>query len=211
MGFLCCRFEGHAFYEASSLRRIDGRYYFIYFSEVSHELCWAWAQTPEGPVTYGGVLHSNGDIGMHAHKTVEEAAYYWGNNHGSIAVIDGRPYIFGHRQTNRSEGSRQGVAAPLTIREDGFIEQAEMTSCGLNGGPISASRETPAYVCRHLRSRGGAAQGKNEAPLGPEHPCVTQDNDAGSATSAYAYVQSRQDGGEVGYTSQIAEYYRNHR
>ena len=32
-------FFGHAFYEAASIRKINGRYYFIYSSENSNELC----------------------------------------------------------------------------------------------------------------------------------------------------------------------------
>lgn len=52
------------FFEASSIRVLDGRYYFVYSSENGHELCWATMPTPEGPVTYGGVLVSNGDVGL---------------------------------------------------------------------------------------------------------------------------------------------------
>ncbi|MBR1439883.1 MAG: family 43 glycosylhydrolase, partial [Lachnospiraceae bacterium] len=34
-------FEGHAFFEAPSIRKKDGKYFFIYSSEVMHELCYA--------------------------------------------------------------------------------------------------------------------------------------------------------------------------
>ena len=32
-------FEGHAFFEAPSIRKRDGKYYFIYSSQLFHELC----------------------------------------------------------------------------------------------------------------------------------------------------------------------------
>lgn len=34
-------FDDHGFFEASSIRKFEGRYYFIYSSVQSHELCWA--------------------------------------------------------------------------------------------------------------------------------------------------------------------------
>ncbi|HJA66830.1 hypothetical protein B5F07_21715 [Lachnoclostridium sp. An169] len=55
-------FEGHAFYEASSMRKINEIYYFVYFSELSHELCYAKGKRPLGPFEYGGTLISIGDI-----------------------------------------------------------------------------------------------------------------------------------------------------
>ena len=46
-------YENHAFFEASSIRKFDGRYYFIYSSEVMHELCYATSDSPEGPYRAG--------------------------------------------------------------------------------------------------------------------------------------------------------------
>ena len=34
-------YEKHGFFEASSIRKFDGKYYFVYSSEVMHELCYA--------------------------------------------------------------------------------------------------------------------------------------------------------------------------
>lgn len=58
------------------------------------------------------------------------------NNHGCIECISGKWYIFYHRHTHRSTFSRQVCAEPITILPDGRIPQVEMTSCGLNGGPL---------------------------------------------------------------------------
>ena len=192
-------FEGHPFFEASSFRCIRGRYYFVYSSLQGHELCWAWAESPVGPLTFGGVLHSNGDVGLPGVETEEQATYYLGNNHGSIIELGGQVYVFGHRHTHGHQNSRQGVAEPLRVRDDGFIEQAEMTSCGLNGGPLPALRETPAYCCCHLRSAEGILHYSSHVTWNDAHPYVAQKADAGAATSAYAYVYNLRDGAELGY------------
>src|SRR5699024_2215952 len=49
-------FEGHGFYEASSPRKIRGKYVMAYSSEVSHEMAYALADDPLGPYTYAGAL-----------------------------------------------------------------------------------------------------------------------------------------------------------
>jgi hypothetical protein len=146
------------------------------------------------------VLHSNGDVGMPGKPTEAEATYYPGNNHGSLVELsDGRVFVFGHRHTHGHQNSRQGVAEKVVIREDGFVEQAEMTSCGLNGGPLLATRETPAYTRCHLRSVEGILHYSSSVTWNEAHPYVAQEADAGAATSAYAYVHNLRDGAEVGW------------
>lgn len=39
-------YEGHEFLEASSMRKFNGTYYFIYSSYLSHELCYATSNSP---------------------------------------------------------------------------------------------------------------------------------------------------------------------
>lgn len=46
-------------------------------------------------------------------------------------LLKGRWYIFGHRMTNYTAFSRQGVAEAVRILPDGSIPQIEMTSCGI--------------------------------------------------------------------------------
>ena len=60
-------FLGHGFFEASSIRKLDGRYVFVYSSVVNHELCYATSSRPDGGFAYGGVLVSIGDVGLPGH------------------------------------------------------------------------------------------------------------------------------------------------
>ncbi|MCR5675397.1 MAG: family 43 glycosylhydrolase [Lachnospiraceae bacterium] len=145
-------FAGHAFFEAPSIRKKDGKYYFIYSSEAMRELCYAVADRPEGPYTYGGVLVDNCDIGIDTDKPAEQAMACGANNHGSMVQIGDSWYIFYHRHTAGTWYSRQGCAERLSFRPDGSIVQAELTSCGLNGGPLCDRGEYPAYIACHLHS-----------------------------------------------------------
>lgn len=121
-------YEGHEFFEASSLRKFDGKYYFIYSSFLGHELCYALSGNPLSGYSYGGILVSNGDVGIHA-KGIEDAKNYTGNTHGSLIKIKDDYYVFYHRQTNRHAFSRQACAERIEFK-DGKFFQAECTSCG---------------------------------------------------------------------------------
>ena len=140
-------FEGHGFFEASSIRKLNGKYYFVYSSHKSHELCYAVSNRPDNGFVYGGTIVSNGDIGLNGR---EMPVYPLGNNHGGLVQIGDALYIFYHRQTNGTEYSRQGCAERVTIEPDGTIAQVEITSCGLNGAPLKASGSYPAAIACHL-------------------------------------------------------------
>lgn len=141
--------RNHSFYEAASLRKFGSLYYFIYSSHVNHELCYATSRFPDRDYTYRGVIISNGNIGVNDRKP-EERLCATGTNHGSIECINGQYYIFYHRLTHNTAFSRQGCAEPITIEADGNIRQVEMTSCGLNGGPLAANGTYPAAICCNL-------------------------------------------------------------
>ncbi len=195
-------FEGHEMYEASSMRKVNGRYYFIYSSRQSHELAYAVSDHPDRDFRYGGVIISNGDIGYQGRKT-EAALNYWGNVHGSIVQANGQWYVFYHRQTNRTEQSRQGCAEPISIDADGRIAQVEMTSQGLYGKPLPGKGCYPAYMACNLYS----AQGALKCAYGPfsrhkywMHPCfsvihggrqVIRDMRSG-ATAGFKYFDMQQ-------------------
>lgn len=143
-------FEGHAFFEASSIRKIGDTYYFIYSSEVMHELCYATSRNPLAGFSYGGVLVSNADLHIDTYKPAEMPAAYGANNHGSMVQIGADWYIFYHRHTNGTWFSRQGCAEKLTVLPDGRIPQVEITSCGLNGGPLIGKGEYGAYLACNM-------------------------------------------------------------
>ncbi|MDE6846531.1 MAG: family 43 glycosylhydrolase [Lachnospiraceae bacterium] len=143
-------YEGHAFFEAPSIRKIEDTYYFIYSSELMHELCYATSKDPVKDFTYGGVLVSNCDMHIDTYKPAEMPSAYGANNHGSIVQIKDAWYIFYHRHTNGTWYSRQGCAEEIHLQADGSIPQVEITSCGLNRGPLYGEGEYPAYLACHL-------------------------------------------------------------
>lgn len=173
-------FEGHAFFEAPSIREFDGKYYFIYSSEVMHELCYAMADELEGEYHYGGVIVSNCDLGIDSYKDADKIAAYGSNNHGSLIQIGDKRYIFYHRHTNNTWFSRQGCAEEVIFTDDGHILQSELTSCGLNGGPLNDTEEYPAYIVCNLFNE------VNEKYVdGLKIPYVTQDGGDGDKIPAH--------------------------
>lgn len=144
----------HVFLEASSMRKFDGKYYFIYSSQKSHELCYAVSRYPDRDFSFGGVLVSNGDIGLAGVPDTRHARACTGNTHGSILKLGEEYYIFYHRHSNRKQSSRQACAEKLRF-ENGKFYQSEMTSCGLNGAPLAGEGTYPAYIACNLYGRFG--------------------------------------------------------
>lgn len=143
------QWEDHAFFEASSMRKIGDTYYYIYSSQVNHELCYATSKYPDRDFTYRGVIISNGDIGYQGRR-LEDRTAMTGNDHGSLVCVKGQWYIFYHRHTNKTCYSRQGCAEKVEILADGSIPQVEMTSAGLNDGSLAAEGAYPAAICCNL-------------------------------------------------------------
>ena len=84
---------GASFFEASSMRKVDNTYCFVY-TTGSGELRYATGTSPEGPFTF-------------QNNIISTASPNWtgGNNHGSIAEINGDWYVFGHRHAQTQAGS----------------------------------------------------------------------------------------------------------
>jgi hypothetical protein len=133
-------FERHAFFEAPSIRKIDDTYYFIYSSEVMHELCYATSKEPTKNFVYGGVLVSNCDMHIDTYKPANQPMAYGANNHGSMVQIGDDWYIFYHRQTNGTWYCRQGCAEKLTVMSDGSIPQVEIDLPTSLDAPIQAGQ-----------------------------------------------------------------------
>ena len=178
-------FEGHAFFEAPSIRKIGDTYYFIYSSQVMHELCYATSKNPREGFKYQGVLVSNGDIGIGTYKPSELPVAYIANNHGSIVEIAGEWYIFYHRHTNGTWYSRQGCAEKLKLEADGTFKQVEITTQGLGAKPLPGKAEYPAYLACNLFIEGEPRR------FGEGAPKIVQDGKDGDEVIGYiANVQS---------------------
>jgi len=152
-------FEGHAFFEASSMRKVGEKYYFVYSSWQNHELCYGVSDKPDEGFEFGGTIVSNGDIGLNGRKE-HDRLNMTGTTHGSIVLVKGQWYVFFHRLTHKSDYSRQSCAEPIYIDENGHIAQVPVTSCGLNGGPLVAEGRYPAPIACNL-TNGKMPHGSN--------------------------------------------------
>lgn len=153
-------FEAHPFFEASSMRKVGDRYYFIYSSQKNHELCYATSKYPDRDFKFGGVIVSNGDVGLNG-RTDADRLNMTGTTHGSIEQINGKWYVFYHRLTHKSDYSRQACAERIEIASDGSIDQVEITSCGLNGGALKAEGTYPAVIACNI-TNGHMPHGSNK-------------------------------------------------
>lgn len=153
-------FEQHPFFEASSMRKVGDKYYFIYSSQKNHELCYAVSDFPDRDFKFGGTIVSNGDVGYNG-RTDEDRLNMTGTTHGSIENINGEWYVFYHRLTHKSDYSRQACAEKIKIEADGSIKQVQITSCGLNGGALIAEGAYPAVIACNI-TNGKMPHGSNK-------------------------------------------------
>lgn len=133
--------EDGLFFEACSPRKIGDTYYLIYSPKRGSRLAYATADSPTGPFVYRGYIVDNG------------VDYPGGNDHGSVAEINGQWYIFYHRMTNGTIMSRRGCVEKIEILPDGTIPPVEMTSLGFEDS-LDPYRITPAEIACVLK--GGA-------------------------------------------------------
>ena len=126
------------FFEACSPRKINGLYYMIYSPKQGSRLAYATSESPTGPYTYRGYIVDNG------------VDYPGGNNHGSVANINGQWYIFYHRMTNGTIMSRRGCVEKIEILPDGTIPTVEMTSLGFEDS-LNPYEITPADIACVLK------------------------------------------------------------
>lgn len=130
--------EQEDFFEASSPRKIGGRYYLIYSPRKGSQLSYAISDSPKGPFKRMGPIIDNGED------------YPGGNDHGSLCCIGGQWYIFYHRMTNGSIMSRRACVERVQILPDGTIPKVEMTSLGFSKS-LDPYKETPAEIACVLR------------------------------------------------------------
>ena len=200
-------FEEHPFFEASSMRKVGEKYYFVYSSWQNHELCYAVSDHPDRDFTFGGTIVSNGDIGVNG-RTKKDRLNMTGTTHGSILSVRGQWYVFYHRLTHKSDYSRQACAEKIEIAADGSIRQAEITSCGLNDGPLRAEGSYPAVICCNL-TNGNMPHGCNsiyreEFPNVTHGPAGTSGEEAGAADGkkdqdVERFIGEIEEGSLIGY------------
>ena len=184
-------FAGHAFYEASSIRKIGDTYYFIYSAQQNNQLCYATSRYPDRDFVYGGVIISNCDVEYEG-RSAADALNLAGTNHGSIECIDGKWYIFYHRLTHGTDYSRQACAEEIRIMPDGSIPQVEVTSCGLNGGPLVAKGTYPAAIACNITNGAMPNIQFERSKVNTEVPCVSHEG-------TEHFITRITDGTRIGY------------
>lgn len=144
----------------------------------------------------GGV----GDLYLHGNEDESHGNNYLGNTHGGLLHIGEDWYIFYHRQPNRSSYARQACAEKLERTLDGGFLQAEVTSCGLNGGPLPGTGEHEARIACNLWAKGheaGRVDGFGEKRL-QNHPYFTRSG-KDREDNGDQYIANMHDGATAGF------------
>ena len=186
----------HGFHEGASVRKRDGVYYLVY-ADIGRgrptALGYATASTPLGPYTKRGIIVDNAGCDPET----------W-NNHGSIAEVDGRWYVFYHRSSQNSRYNRRLCIEPIEFTADGSIPEVPMTTGGVER-PLDARRFMDAS--RACIVRGGLFAAPVRAPELPDasaspaiasvaipeppHEVLTHTTDGGEA--CYRYYDFREE------------------
>ncbi|MCM1222595.1 MAG: family 43 glycosylhydrolase [Lachnospiraceae bacterium] len=153
------------FFEASSIRKIEDKYVFIYsrwskngewgLHRSNYTLAYAYSDNPLGPFTYGGTIIDARGRDTDADGKAICTATPFGNTHGSIAEINGQWWVFYHRQTGADEFARQAMVAPIEVKvtpgPGGKVEisEAEYTSEGFETYGLDPFKTYPAGIASH--------------------------------------------------------------
>lgn len=209
------------FFEASSMRKIGGKYVFIY-SRKSQDgefglgpstgtLAYLYSDSPLGPWTYGGTI-----VDARARNVDESGKTYAGmpatNTHGSLVEVNGQWYIFYHRSINNDGGySRQGMADPVNVEvtADGrvVISEAEVTSQGLEINGLDPMKQYSAGIACHTTGGsyikatwdpndigGAVSENKNGAVVGYKYFNFTDAHAKGLRSLALTYTGNGNSG-----------------
>lgn len=172
--------ENDAFFEASSPRKVNGKYVYIYskryythqpkygvYEDCNGFLSYKYSDKPLGDFKHGGDISFNGGEILPGPDGKNLMSYRWGNNHGSIMCIENQWYVFYHRQTGIDEYSRQAMIEPIDVAFDKqgnlFIgkitykdgepissEPVEMTSQGPQINGLDARKNISAGYACHI-------------------------------------------------------------
>ena len=150
------------FFEASSIRKIKDKYVFIYsritasgedgLPSSNYTLAYCYSNSPMGPWTYGGTIIDGRGKEQRPDGTWVATATPNGNTHGSICQINGKWWVFYHRQAGTTEYSRQAMVAPLDVQvkegASGYVKirEAEFTSEGFMTEGLDPYAVTPGGI-----------------------------------------------------------------
>lgn len=141
-----------AFFEASSPRKIMGKYVYIYskramtpipelgvYEDCNGFLSYMYSDKPLEGYVHGGDISFNGGEILTQPDGTGKQTFRWGNNHGSLCEINGQWYIFYHRHTGENEFSRQAMMEPVDVALsfDGKLFIGDITY-DEHGEPISS-------------------------------------------------------------------------
>lgn len=162
------------FFEASSIRKIDDKYVFVYsrstadgdfgLGSSNYTLAYAYSDNPLGPWTYGGTIIDGRGRTMLPDGRVIYTAHPNGNTHGGLCRLGDQWYIFYHRQCGLDEFSRQAMVAPVEVTvEKGpggavHISEAEYTSEGFEINGLNPLRTYPAGIACHYTGKSPAVE-----------------------------------------------------
>lgn len=208
------------FFEASSIRKVKDKYIFIYsrwapegelgLPETNYTLAYAWSNNPLGPWNYGGTIIDGRGKEQDAQGNYHITATPTGNTHGSICEINGKWWVFYHRQAGTNEYSRQAMVAPIDVEvvegADGYVKISE-------GEFNSEGFEVEGLNPLELQSAGIACYFTGPEPAHQEYPNVVYPGshteifriDYDGQTPAYdpsinrCYMVNNVDGSVVGY------------
>ncbi len=139
------------FFEASSPRKIFGKYVYIYSKRMEdpmpelgiHEPCngllsYKWSDSPLDGYRDGGDISFNGGELLPGPGGRNTMTYRWGNNHGSVMEVNGQWYVFYHRQTGTDEYARQAMIEPIDAAQgrDGKVWLGKITY--QDGEPVAS-------------------------------------------------------------------------
>lgn len=208
------------FFEASSIRKIQDKYVFIYsrwtedgefgLKDTNYSLAYAYSDNPLGPFTYGGTIIDGRGRDTDGSGNVIFTAHPTGNTHGSIVQINGRWWVFYHRQTGTDEFSRQAMVAPIEVSvEKGrggrvFISEGEYTSEGFRTEGLDPLQNTQAGIACYYT---GPEPAYNDYPkfifsgsyVRPDRVTQASQQTGFEPGVAFSPVVNNTDGSVVGY------------
>lgn len=169
------------FFEASSIRKIENKYVFVYsrwtkdgefgLPESNYTLAYCWSDHPLGPWHYGGTLIDARAREVQPDGTTICTATPNGNTHGSICQVGQQWYVFYHRQCGTNEYSRQAMVAPIDVQvgSDGVkISEGEYTSEGFALEGLDPLATYPAGIaCYYVGPTPAYAEYPNVVYSGP--------------------------------------------